>query len=105
VGERADQEKQAEQKLNDHAVVGIEVELVLRVLGPAGEKPFFTRNQEADGEGDQHDGLDDPLDDDHLDEGVVLPAHPAELGPQAAEVVRAARGHLRPGVRGAPGTA
>src|SRR4029077_8421390 len=92
-------------KVDDHAVVGIEVELVLRVPRPDGEKALLARHQEAYRECDQDDGLDYPLDDDDLDEGVVLSAHPAELGPQAAEIVRPGRGHLRPGVRGAPETA
>src|SRR5207245_3038045 len=75
-------------KLKDEVVAGFEVELVLSVVRPLGEQACAAGGEESDGPRDQHDGFDDALDDDDLDEGVVLAAHAAELGPEAGEVMR-----------------
>jgi len=80
-------------------VAGIEVELVLRIVRPLGEQTAATGEKQPERQCDQDDRLDDPLDDDDFDKGVVLAAHAAELGPEAGEVMRPfsrwGRGHSR----------
>jgi len=94
VAEVTDEDEDAQEQLHDDAVAGREVELVLRVVGPHREPSLLAGDDEADGQGDQDDCLDDALDDDDLDERVVFTAHAAELSPQSREVVRPARGRL-----------
>jgi len=89
VAEVADVDDQLQQQLDDHTVAGLEVELVLRVVGPAGQQTSIPCHQEADGQGNEDDRLDDPLDDDDFDEGVMFATHAAELRPQPRRVVRA----------------
>jgi len=89
VREVADVCQESEQKLDDEAVPGVEVELVLRVGRPLGEEAGAASKEQPDCERDEDDRLDDPLDDDDFDEGVVLAAHAAELSPESGEVVGA----------------
>jgi hypothetical protein len=89
VAEVADVEDHVEQQLHDYGVARFEVQLVLRVVSPVGQKAHPAGYEQANREGDEDNRLDDPLDDDDLDEGVVLASHAAELGPQSRSVVRA----------------
>jgi len=92
VREVADVCEQPQEQVDDQAVSRAQVQLVLRVVCPAGQKAVSAREDQAEGERDQDGGLDYALDDDDLDEGVVLTAHSAELGPEAREVLRSLAG-------------
>jgi hypothetical protein len=96
VTEVADEDEHAQQQLDDDPVPCRKVQLVLCVLGPLGEPSLTTRDQQADGERDEDDRLDDALDDDDFDKGVVLASKRSELGPKAFEIVRPGTSGLGP---------
>jgi len=89
VAEVADVEDHVQQQLHDQGVARLEVQLVLRVISPVGQQACPAGHEQANRQSDEDDRLDDPLDDDDFDEGVVLASHAAELGQQSRSVVRA----------------
>ena len=85
--EVADRYEHLEQEDHDEVMAGVEVQLALGLIRPLGEPAFLPGDHQPDCEQDQDEGLEDPLDDDHLDEGVMLAAHAVQLAKQAPEVV------------------
>jgi hypothetical protein len=81
VAEVADVEDHVQQQLHDQGVARFEVQLTLRVISPVGQQACPAGHEQANRQSDEDDRLDDPLDDDDFDEGVVLAPHGPELGP------------------------
>ena len=87
--ERSDVDEEPQQKLEDDVPTDVEVQLTFGVVGPCVDPPIATGDEKTDAERDEDDGLDDALDDDDLDEGVVLASDAPELAPQAVDIMRA----------------
>ena len=89
VVEGTDIVEEPQQQLDDDVAPDVQVELVFGPRRPHVEPSLAAGNEQADAQSDQHDRLDDALDDDHLDEGVVLAADASELLPQPGEIMPA----------------
>jgi len=72
VTEVTEKDEHTQEQLDDDPVPSRKVQLVLRILGPFSEPSLTTCHQQADRKRDEHDRLNDALDDDDLDKSVVL---------------------------------